>query len=162
MNIGIGVSVVFGVAFTVFYIFLASQVRAGKNWARVVTFVLAGLGIVGLITLLRPEPALTRVFGLISAILDIALIFLLAQRTSADFFTSAPSSPPGYGQPSYAQSPWGAPAQEQSSWGPSHWGPPPRGQSSWGPPHWGPPPQGPPPYGQPQQLPPDGQPPTTR
>ena len=75
------------IVFIGLYLLLALQVRKGKNWARIVTLVLAGLGVVlGLASLLETAPAVSRVLSLIALALDIAIIVLLAQRRSGEFF----------------------------------------------------------------------------
>jgi len=87
LNSAIAVGIVVGIIFIVLYVLLALQVRKGKNWARIVTWVLAGLGILGaLASLAQPEPALSRLVTFVGAVLDIAIIVFLAQRPSNDFF----------------------------------------------------------------------------
>ena len=85
------VSLIFGsvveIVFIGLYLLLALQVRKGKNWARIVTLVLAGLGVVlGLAFLLGTAPALSRGLALVALALDIAIIVLLAQRRSNEYF----------------------------------------------------------------------------
>jgi hypothetical protein len=71
----------------VLYILLALQVGKGKNWARIVTWVLASLGVLsGLAALAQPEPALSRILSIIGLLVDIAIIVLLAQRPSNEYF----------------------------------------------------------------------------
>ena len=78
---------VLGIVFIGLYVLLALQVRKGKGWARIVTFVLAGLGVVSVLaSLLQTAPALTRGFSLVALALDVAIIVLLAQRRSNDYF----------------------------------------------------------------------------
>ena len=50
VNTGIAVGAVIGIVLIVLYVLLALQVRKGKNWARIVTWVLAGLGVLGGVT----------------------------------------------------------------------------------------------------------------
>lgn len=69
------------------YVVLALQVRQAKNWARITTWVIAGLGVLSALgSLAQPEPAISRLVALISGILDIAIIVLLAQRPSNRYF----------------------------------------------------------------------------
>ncbi len=90
LSAAIGVSVVIGLVFVVLYVLLALQVRNGRNWARIVTWVVAGLGVLsGLASMMQPAPALTRVLTLIAVVLDIAVIVLLAQRPSGAYFKPA-------------------------------------------------------------------------
>ena len=81
------VSSVLGIVFLALYLLLALQVRKGKGWARIVTLVLAGLGVVsGLASLLGTAPALSFGLSVITLGLDIAIIVLLAQRRSSEYF----------------------------------------------------------------------------
>ena len=81
--IGIG----FALVFVVLYVLLALQVRKGKSWARIVTFVLAGLGILGFLTgLAQPASGLSRAVAVIAVILDIGIVYLLAQKSSAAYY----------------------------------------------------------------------------
>ena len=89
LNAAVVIGVVVGLVFIVLYVLLAFQVRKGKNWARIVTWVFAGLGILSALgSLAQPEPALSRAVTLLSAVLDIAIIVLLVQRTSNQYFRS--------------------------------------------------------------------------
>ncbi len=90
LNTAITIGIVVGIIFIVLYILLALQVRKGKNWARIVTWVLAGLGVLGALgSLAQAAPALSRIVTLIAAAVDIAIIFFLAQRPSNEFFRRA-------------------------------------------------------------------------
>lgn len=87
LNTAITVGVVIGIIFIVLYVLLALQVRKGKNWARIVTWVLAGLGVLSALgSLAQPEPALSRVVSLIGGLLDLVIIVLLSQRPSNQYF----------------------------------------------------------------------------
>lgn len=78
---------VFAVLFVALYLFLASQVRRGRSWARTTTLVLAGLSALsGLASLLQPAPSLSRVIGLVVLGLDIAIFALLLSPRSGPFF----------------------------------------------------------------------------
>lgn len=80
-------AVVFSVVLLVFYAFLAFQVRRGTNWARIVTWVIAGLGIVGaLISFGQPDSALSRGLGIVIGLIDVAVVVLLLQRDSNRYF----------------------------------------------------------------------------
>jgi hypothetical protein len=71
----------------VFYVFLAFRIRKGVSWARIVTFVIAGLGILGaLVSLGQPDPPLSRALGIIVALIDVAVVVLLASGESNRFF----------------------------------------------------------------------------
>ena len=87
-DIGIAVGIVAGLAFLVFYVFLAFKVRRGRQWARVVTWVFAGLGVLGLLTqFLVSATAIARVIGTVAGLLDIAIIVLLALKPTSEFIT---------------------------------------------------------------------------
>jgi len=50
--------------------------------------VLAGLGVLSALTsLAQPEPLLTRILSLIGAVIDVAIVVLLAQRPSNAYFS---------------------------------------------------------------------------
>ena len=87
VNTAIAVGAVIAVVLIVLYILLALQVRKGKNWARVVTWVLAGLGVLGSISnLAQPQAALTKVIAGIELVLYVVLIVLLAMKPSNGYF----------------------------------------------------------------------------
>lgn len=77
---------VFALLFLALYLWLASQVRRGKGWARIVTLVLSGLSAVsGLASLVQPAPLLSRVVGVLVLALDVAIFVLLIGPRSAEF-----------------------------------------------------------------------------
>jgi hypothetical protein len=41
----VAIGVAFGVIFIVLYVLLALQVQKGKNWARIITWILAAFGV---------------------------------------------------------------------------------------------------------------------
>ncbi len=87
VNTAIAVGAIVGVVLVVLYVLLALQVRKGKNWARIVTWVLSGLGALGAISnLAQPQPALTKVIAAIELVAYVALIVLLAMKPSSDWF----------------------------------------------------------------------------
>lgn len=87
VNAGVTIGAVIGIVLIVLYLLLALQVRKGKNWARIVTWVLAGLGVLGGITnLAQPQAALTKVIAGIELALYIVLIVLLAMGPSNEYF----------------------------------------------------------------------------
>jgi hypothetical protein len=90
VNAALGVAAGFGLVILVFYVFLAFQVRKGTSWARIVTFVIAGLGVLGgLVSFRQPDPPLSRVLGVIVGVIDIAVVLLLASSESNAFFRSS-------------------------------------------------------------------------
>jgi hypothetical protein len=87
VNVASGAGVVFGIVFIVLFVLLALQVRKGKNWARVVTWVITGLGIVSALASLGQTVApASRVISLVSGLLDVAIVVLLLQKPSNAFF----------------------------------------------------------------------------
>lgn len=87
MGVAIAVSVVSAVVIAILWGALAWLIVKGKNWARIVIWVFAGLALLfGLISLLRPSGVLSLVMGVLDIGLDAAIIVLLAQRPSAEFF----------------------------------------------------------------------------
>jgi hypothetical protein len=86
---GIGVALFFGLLFALLYVLLAIQVRKGKNWARIVTLVLATLGVLsGLLGLVSDGPALERLVAVLLLLVDAAIIVLLLRKPSSEYFAS--------------------------------------------------------------------------
>jgi uncharacterized membrane protein len=94
VNAAVISAVVFGVIFIAAYIALALRVRAGRNWARITTIVLAGLGILGALGGLAGSNRTTTsvLLNLLTLALNGSVIFLLARKESSDFFRSLPPS----------------------------------------------------------------------
>jgi hypothetical protein len=89
VNAALTSGIVIGIVILVFYLFLALQVRRGANWARVTTWVIAGLGIIGaLVSFGQPDTPTTRILGGVSGLLDVAVVVLLALRDSNRFFAA--------------------------------------------------------------------------
>jgi len=87
--VAVGVTVFFGLVFALLYVLLAIQVRKGKNWARIVTWVLAGLGVIGgLLGLLGNGTGLEKGLSVIILLVDAAIIVFLALKPSNEYFTS--------------------------------------------------------------------------
>jgi hypothetical protein len=87
VHVIVAAGIVFGLVFLVLYVLLALQVRKGKNWARIVTFVLAGIGVLGLLaSFARPAAGAGRVVSALSGLLDIGIIVLLTQPPSNVYF----------------------------------------------------------------------------
>ena len=87
--LAIGITIFFGLVFAALYVLLAIQVRKGKNWARIVTFVLAGLGVLGgLLGLFGNGTGLEKGVGLIVLLVDVAIIVLLAMKPSSQYFAA--------------------------------------------------------------------------
>lgn len=83
--IGAVVGLVIGVGL---YVLLAIFLGKGKNWARIVLTVLAGIGLVfGLISLTGGQPILLLIVQIISLALSAALIYFLWQKDSSRWLT---------------------------------------------------------------------------
>lgn len=84
------VAVVTALIILVFYVFLAFRVRKGYSWARIATWVIAALGFLGtVLSLGEPDLPVSRGFGIALALIDVAVVVLLARRDSSDFFRRA-------------------------------------------------------------------------
>ena len=60
-NLAIGIALVLAVLIFLFYVWLAAKIRRGRNWARIVTIVIAALGVLGAIgTSVRPTANAAR------------------------------------------------------------------------------------------------------
>jgi hypothetical protein len=80
--------VVFGALWIVLGIFL----RKGANWARIVLSILAGLGVVfGLFGLAAPQHASVLVIGVITWVLEAALLWFLWQKDSTAYLKPGPA-----------------------------------------------------------------------
>jgi uncharacterized membrane protein YcjF (UPF0283 family) len=87
VNTAVVVTAVVAIVFIVLYALLALQVKKGKNWARIVTFVFAALGAISaLSSLAQNTAALSKVLGIIQGVIDIAIIVLLARGESSNYF----------------------------------------------------------------------------
>ena len=87
VNVTIGSVVVFGIIIIVLFIWLALQVRKGKNWARIVTWVLSGIGILSALgSLGQNVSGASRAVSLVGGLLDVAVVVLLMQKPSNAFF----------------------------------------------------------------------------
>jgi hypothetical protein len=87
VNAAVAVGIVFGVIFIVLYVLLALQVQKGKNWARVITWIIAALGVLSaLASLAQTTTGGSRVASLVGGVVDLAIIILLAQKASNDYF----------------------------------------------------------------------------
>lgn len=85
----VGSAIFIGLIFAVLYILLAIQVRRGKNWARIVVWVLAGLGVLsGLFALGTPMTGADRLLEIVQLLVDAAIIVLLALRPSNEYFAA--------------------------------------------------------------------------
>jgi hypothetical protein len=87
--VGVAVAIVFGVIFAALYILLAIQVRKGKNWARIVTWVLAGLGVLsGLLGLFGTGTGLEKAIAVLLLLIDAAIIVFLTRKPANEYFSA--------------------------------------------------------------------------
>ncbi|MGI8578671.1 MAG: hypothetical protein ACR2KG_12345 [Nocardioidaceae bacterium] len=87
VNAAVTISIVIGIIFIVLYVLLALQLPKAKNWARIVTWVITALGVLSALASLAQAGSLAnRIVNIIAGLLDLAIIILLAQRPSNDFF----------------------------------------------------------------------------
>ena len=81
------VGTVFGLVLTALYLLLALQVRRGRSWARTVAVVLAGLSaLAGVVSLVQATSGAGRVLGLLTLVVDVAVVVLLLSRASSGYF----------------------------------------------------------------------------
>lgn len=90
-DIAVKVGIGFGVLFAAFYLFLAWKVYAGKNWARITTWVFCGLAILGTVfEFAQPSTGATEALGVVEGLIAVAIVILLALRLSNDYFRKPP------------------------------------------------------------------------
>jgi hypothetical protein len=71
----------------VLYVFLARQIGKGKNWARIVMWVFAGLSVLDtLASFAQAQPVGTRILGIVQGIINAVIIVLLALAPSNEYF----------------------------------------------------------------------------
>lgn len=84
------IAVVVNLVFIVLYLLLSRQVAKGKNWARIITVVLAALSVLGALSALGQDGVgLSRVLSVIGGIVGVALIVLLMFRPDSKAFFAA-------------------------------------------------------------------------
>jgi hypothetical protein len=91
-HLEIGLFIAGGLIGAALWLWMAQSCKAGKGWARVVSTVFFGIetisvlvGVVGV-----QGGGLTRIFGFVVWAIGLVAIILLWQRSSSDFFRSAP------------------------------------------------------------------------
>jgi uncharacterized BrkB/YihY/UPF0761 family membrane protein len=83
-NVAIGIALVFAVLVFLFYIWLATKIRRGRNWARIVTIVIAAVGVLAAIaTSVRPTANATRGGNLFTGALDLIVLIALATPSAS-------------------------------------------------------------------------------
>lgn len=87
VNTAIAVAVAIAIVFILLYVLLSFQVRKGKRWARVVTWILAGLGVISAISSLAQDTTTTsKILNLIGGAVDLTIILLLSRPESNTYF----------------------------------------------------------------------------
>jgi hypothetical protein len=87
VNAAVAVAAVVAIILLLLFALLAWQVGKGKNWARITTWVFAGLGVIsGLASFAQPEATVNRILGIVGLVIDIAVIVLLARPQSNEYF----------------------------------------------------------------------------
>jgi hypothetical protein len=87
---GVVFGAVLSLIFAAIFLWLTFMVRRGANWARIVLTVLFVIGIIfQLIGLAGPGTALTKLVSVVQIVLEIAVLYLLWQRPSTEYFTAA-------------------------------------------------------------------------
>lgn len=98
LNAILAVGTVIAVIFLVFYALLAWQVSKGTNWARIVTWVFGGLGILSaLVSLGQDESGASHVIALVTGVLDVAIVVLLIVGGRGGYFRSTAPTDPTHG-----------------------------------------------------------------
>lgn len=98
VNAFLAVFTVIDVVFLVLYALLAWQVSKGKQWARIVAWVLNGLGIiVGLSGLGGDASGGSKALSVVGIVLNVAIVLLLIAGGKGGYFRTAPPSDPNYG-----------------------------------------------------------------
>jgi len=83
-NLAIGIAFVLAVLIFLFYVWLAAKIRRGRNWARIVTIVIAALGVIGAIgTSVRPTANAARGGSLLTGALDLIVLIALATPSAS-------------------------------------------------------------------------------
>jgi hypothetical protein len=116
--IGIVVALVFG-AFCALFVFVGLHLLRGKNWARIVAFIVAGLGILGGISNLSQGSPGSGVFGLA---LSIAVVLCLTLGGAPAFFRRTQGGHDTFGQGGYGQQGYGQQQYGQQQYGQQQYG----------------------------------------
>ncbi len=87
VNAAVVIGVVLGIIFIVLYVLLAMQVAKGKNWARIVTWVISAIGVLSLLGTLSNSTAISKILTVVSGLISIAIIVLLAMGPSNQYFS---------------------------------------------------------------------------
>jgi hypothetical protein len=87
LNAALVLGIAIAVIIAVLYVLLAIQVRNGKNWARIVTLVLAAFGLLSFPAVLAQiHTSLTILAGALGALLNLGILVLLLLPPSNAYF----------------------------------------------------------------------------
>ena len=89
-NNAVTAGVIIGIVFLVLYVLLAVQVARGRNWARIVTWIVSALGVLGLLSVFGESSGGTKIVSVISGLLAVGIIVLLALAPSNQYFAAGP------------------------------------------------------------------------
>lgn len=97
------------------WIWMAWAIKRGRNWARVVSAVLFGLGVLRMLPSLIVSPFQPDTIGwTLSVVAGLVAIIMLFQPAASTFFSRPPMSyQPGFGYSQYPQPPYGQPPYGQ-------------------------------------------------
>jgi hypothetical protein len=86
-NTAVAAGVVIGIILLLLFVLLALQVRKGKNWARIVTWVFSGLGVIGaVVNIFSPNPFLAKIISGVNIAIYLGVITFLAAGASNAYF----------------------------------------------------------------------------
>jgi hypothetical protein len=94
VHVEIGLSIAGGLIAAALWIWMAQSNKAGKNWARILSTVLFGIATISSLASLAGGAlaggGASRIYGIVVWLIGLAATILLWQRTSSDYFKSAP------------------------------------------------------------------------
>ncbi len=90
IQVSLGIAMVFSVLGAILWVVNAVFNNKGHNWARILSTVLGAIWLVSfLYNLTQPSPGITRVVGVLNALLVVAVLVLLWLRPSNEFFAAS-------------------------------------------------------------------------
>ncbi len=94
-HVAIGIFIVSGLLGAALWLWMAQANKAGKGWARIVSTVLFAIDTLNVATGVAagsgvPGGSATRIYGLVVWLVGLAVIILLWQRPSSEYFKNTP------------------------------------------------------------------------
>ena len=91
----IGLTIASGLIGAALWIWMAQRIRAGRNWARIVSTVFFAIDTISALVSASGASTLsvggaTRVYGIVVWLIGLVAIVFLWQRASSDYFRPAP------------------------------------------------------------------------